>query len=319
MSHPDGTGMNRRLAEKFWNRLPPNLRGMLLMAFSACMVALLHTIVRHLTQDFHPMQVALFRTAVPFVVLIPMLVRTGRRTGTNWWRTNRPGLQMARGVLGAVAMVSWFYSLSLIPVGNATAISFSVVVFASIGAVVFLHERVGLRRCLAIAVGIAGTLIIVRPGAEGFNLGALAAVVSSVFWAATLLVIKVLARSDSSATIVFYSSVYFTAFVTPFAIYFWRWPSLEQLALMVLIGLMALLGQLALTMAMKEAEATAVMPMDFTRLLWAAAVGYLWFGEFPDIWTWIGGAVVFASTLYITYRESRYRKPSVAEDPGPPH
>jgi len=90
--------------------------------------------------------------------------------------------------------------------------------------------------------------------------------------------------------------------------YYWVWPTPEQFVLLVGLGLMALVAHLAMARAMKEAEATAIMPMDFTRLLWAAAAGYLWFGEFPDLWTWVGGCVVFASTVYITYRESRTKQ-----------
>lgn len=285
---------------------------MALMAVFACLVALLHTIVRALSTEIHPMQIAFFRTVAPLTVLVPMLIRQGRRSGTTWWRTSRPGLQFLRGIMGAAAMVTWFYSLSLIPVGDATALSFSVVIFASVGAMVFLGERVGPRRWMAIAVGLVGTLIIVRPGVQAINLGALAALISSVFWAATLLVVKVLARTDSGMTIVFYSSIYFTLFASAPAIYFWVWPTPEQLGLMVLLGLMALVAHLAMARALKEAETTAIMPVDFTRLLWAAAAGYLWFGEFPDFWTWVGGAVVFVSTLYITYRESRIKPPAAA-------
>ena len=293
---------------------------MALMAFSACAVATLHTIARALTADYHSMQIAFVRTTVPLFFLIPMLVRQSRRTGASWWHTTRPGVQLLRGVTGAVAMMSWFLSLSMIPVGDATAITFSVVIFASIGAVVFLGERVGPRRVAAIVVGLIGTLIIVRPDVDNLNMGAMVALVSSIFWASTLLIVKVLARTESSPTIVFYASVYFTVFVTPFAIYFWKWPTPTDAVLMIITGILALLGQLALTGAMRLGEATAVVPVDFTRLLWAAGIGYFWFGEFPDLLTWVGGAVVFGSTLYITYRESRLRKPVVSEDPaGAPH
>lgn len=319
MSLPDDVGATRQTPTAFWIRLSPNLRGMLLMAVSACLIALLHTIVRKLSADIHPMQIALFRTVVPLVVLVPMLVHQGRKSQTVWWRTARPGLQLLRGVMGAAAMVTWFFSLSLIPVGDATALSFSVVIFASVGAVVFLGERVGLRRWVAIAIGLAGTLIILRPGVQSINLGSLVALISSLFWAATLLVVKVLARSDSGMTIVFYSSVYFTVFASVPAIYFWVWPTTDQLALLVLLGLMALVAHLAMARALKEAETTAILPIDFTRLLWAAAAGYLWFGEFPDLWTWVGGAVVFASTVYITFRESRIKTPVAAAGPNISH
>ena len=300
----------------FWNHLTPNMRGMVLMAGFAGLNAIMHTMVRFLSAEIHPMEIAFFRTIVPLIILIPMLMRQGRKTGAVWWRTARPGLQVVRGVMGATAMVTWFYSLSMIPVGDATALSFSVVIFASIGAILFLGEKVGIRRWAAIGIGLLGTLIILQPGAQAINLGAAVALVSSLFWAGTLLVVKVLTRSDSGMTIVFYSSVFFTLFAAGPAFYYWTWPTGEQLALMITIGLMALVGHLAMAKALKEAEATAIMPIDFTRLLWAAAAGYLWFGEFPDLWTWIGGAVVFASTIYITYRESRSKSPVAAVSQG---
>ncbi len=263
------------------------------------------------------MQAAFFRTIVPLVILTPILMRQG----PGWWRTTRPGLQFLRGLVGGISMLTWFYALALIPVGDATALSFTVVIFASMGAVVVLGERMGARRWAAIAVGIVGTLIILRPGADGLSVGALVVLVSSLFWAAALLTVKVLARTDSSITIVFYSSIYFTILAGIPAAYYWRTPDLEQFALMVSVGLLATVAQLAMTGALKIAETTAIMPMDFTRLLWAAGLGYIWFGEFPDLWTWTGGAIVFASTIYITYRENRAAKVDQGDHPanGPPH
>ncbi len=287
------------------------------MAVFAGVVSLGHVIARHLSQDFHPMQAAFFRTIVPLVVLTPILMRQG----PGWWRTTRPGLQFFRGLVGGISMLTWFYALALIPVGDATALSFTVVIFASMGAVVVLGERMGARRWAAIAVGIVGTLIILRPGTDGLSVGALVVLISSLFWAAALLTVKVLARTDSSITIVFYSSIYFTILAGIPAAYYWRTPDPEQFALFVSVGLLATVAQLAMTGALKIAETAAIMPMDFTRLLWAAGLGYIWFGEFPDLWTWAGGAIVFASTIYITYRENRAAKVEQGDHPanGPPH
>ncbi len=284
-----------------WLTLPANTRGILLMSVFAGTVSLGHVIARHLTQEFHPMQVAFFRTFVPLVILTPILMSTG----SGWWHTTRPGLQLLRGLIGGISMLTWFYTLSLIPVADATALSFTVVIFASLGAVFLLGERMGRHRWTAIFFGLVGTLIILRPFDIGLNLGALIALVSSVLWAAALICVKILSRTESSVTIVFYSSVYFTILAGIPAAYFWITPELPQLGLLICVGLLATIAQLCMTGALKIAETTAVMPMDFTRLLWAAALGFIWFGEFPDPWTWIGSIIVFASTAYITYRENR--------------
>ena len=100
-------------------------------------------------------------------------------------------------------------------------------------------------------------------------------------------------------------SVTFSVLTIGPAIYYWTWPTFEQFGLLCSVGLLTLIAQMSMTTAIRDAETTAVMPIDFTRLIWASAVGYIWFGEFPDLWTWIGGSIVFVSTLYITYRESR--------------
>lgn len=311
-SRPAGT--YRAGLSAFWDRLTPNLRGMMLMGLFACAISISHTIVRALSAEIHPFEIALFRTVLPMFVLVPMLIRQGRRTGVTWWRTTRPGLQVIRGIFGGASMMAWFYTLSLIPVGDATALSFTVVIFASVGAVVVLGEKVGIRRWTAIAIGLIGTLIILRPGAQAVSLGAVTAIASSLLWAAALLTVKILARGDSNVTIVFYSSVIFTFLTAPPALYFWTWPSGAQALMLLAIGGLTLVAQLSMTAAVRAADTTAVMPMDFTRLLWASAVGFVWFGEFPDLWTWIGGGVVFISTLYISYRESRTSRPNAGQD-----
>ena len=250
------------------------------------------------------MQIAFFRTLVPLLILTPILMREG----SGWWQTTRPGLHLLRGIVGGISMLAWFYALSLIPVAEATALSFTVVIFASLGAVIFLRERMGKHRLTAIILGVIGTVVILRPGISNINLGALFALISSIFWAAALLSVKVLSRTDSSKTIVFYSSVYFTILAVFPAAFNWTNPTLEQLSLLISVGALTTVAQLSMTSALKIAETTSIMPMDFTRLMWAAALGYVWFGEFPNFSTWIGSIIVFTSTAYIIYRENRQAK-----------
>ena len=298
-----------------WGQFSKNFRGMLLMGVSAAVLSISHTLVRGLSAEIHPMQIGLFRTVIPLFLLIPMLIHQGKQNGELWWRSSQPGLQLVRGVFGGLAMMTWFYALSRIPVGDATALSFTVVIFTTVGAALIFREQVGVHRWSAVAIGIIGTMVILRPGIETISLGAIVAIISSFFWAAALLSVKVLSRSDSPTTIVFYSSLTFTAITAGPAVYYWSWPTWEQLVLLCLVGLLAFTAQMCVTTAIREAETTAVMPIDFTRLIWASALGYLWFGEFPDTWTWVGGFVVFISTVYITYRESRTNTPDISSGP----
>jgi len=209
-----------------------------------------------------------------------------------------------RSVAGVGALLTYYFGLSQVPVADATALSFSVIIFSAIGAAIILNERVGIRRWGAIMLGLLGTIIILRPGIQVVSNGVLSILLSTILWAGAWLMVKILARDNSSVTIVFYSSLYFLILSLPFALWHWVWPTWAQFGELLLIGVMAALGMLCTTESLKLGEASAVMPFDFTRLIWAAAIGYLYFGEFPDIWTWIGGAIVFVSTFYITYREA---------------
>jgi len=278
------------------------LKGVAYMALAGFLVALMHVLVREISKNVHPIEIAFFRNVTGFVMLLPFLLRQDR----THWKSKQPKLQLFRAVIGACALMSWFTCLSMLPVADATAISFVTVLFVTVGAALFLGEKVGIRRWAAIIVGFVGTLIIIRPGSGIFGAGALVALGSTVFWATALLCVKVLSRTDSSVTMVFYANVYFTVFSFIPALFFWTWPTPEQLGLMVVVGVMATLGHLCMATALRTTEATIVAPVDYTRMLWAAGVGYMVFGEFPDVWTWVGGTVIFLSTVYITYRESRH-------------
>jgi drug/metabolite transporter (DMT)-like permease len=279
------------------------IKGVAYMATAGVLITMMHVLVREVSRDIHPIEIAFFRNVVGFVMLIPFLLRQDRAQ----WKSKQPKLQFFRAIIGVCALMSWFTCLSMMPVADATAISFVTVLFVTVGAALILGEKVGVRRWTAIAVGFVGTLIIVRPGSGVFGPGALVALASTVFWATSLLCVKVLSRTDSSVTMVFYANVYFTIFSFVPALFFWTWPTIEMFGLLVIIGVMATLGHLCMATALKTTDATIVAPVDYTRMLWAAGLGYLVFGEFPDAWTWVGGTVIFLSTVYITYREARRR------------
>ncbi len=281
-----------------------NFNGLLYMLAAAAVVSAMHVLVRDLAQEIEPFVIVFFRCVVVLIVLTPFLLRQDRSA----WKSKRPGLQLARGVVGLGAMLTWFYALSVVPVGDATALSFTAVLFASLGAVFILGEAMGPRRWGALLVGFVGTAIILRPGFQEISFGYLVVLASTVMWAGALLIVKVLSRDDSPVTIVFYSSVYFTPTSFIVALFYWQWPTWEQLAWMIVVGVLAAVAHLCMAKAMQQGDASAVMPADFTRLVWAAGLGYLAFGEFPDLWTWVGGIVIFLATLYITYREARLNR-----------
>jgi len=279
-------------------------RGVLLMLAAAGTVACMHSLVRLASQELHPFQVAFLRSLIPFLLMLPLLLR--KAPGT--WRSRVPGLQLAMGALGAAAMLVWFTGLHMVPVAEATALAFFANVVVVAGAALLLGEKVGPRRWAAVAVGLLGALIIVRPGVAVVDPGALVVLASSLLWAGTLLLMKRVSRVDDSVTLVLYSSFYTTLFALPFALWFWQWPAAATWLVIGAIGCLAAVSHLLSAEAFKQADASLVMPLDYTRLLWAAAIGFLLFGEFPDLWTWVGGGVIVASACYISYREARLRR-----------
>ena len=176
-------------------------------------------------------------------------------------------------------------------------------------AIPILGEMVGLRRWAAIAVAFSGTILIIRPGFESLGMGSALALVAAFGWAVVVLIMRSLGRTESAVTITAYMSLLMAPLAFVPALFVWTWPTLDQLRWLILIGVVGNLGQLCLSQALKEADTHVVMPMDFFRLIWIAAIAYLAFHEVPDLLTWIGGAVILASGAYITYRE----RPSVQQ------
>ena len=131
------------------------------------------------------------------------------------------------------------------------------------------------------------------------NPGALLVVASSVVWAGAMILIKILGRTESSVTTTLYMALFMAPASLAPALFVWQWPAPETWVWLVLIGGFGVVGHLSLAQALKEADATRVLPVDFTRLLWASLLGFIIFGEIPDLWTWVGGAVIFAATTYV--------------------
>lgn len=271
------------------------------MLAATAVMTCMHASVRHVSEGLHPFEIAFFRNLFGLVTIVPLAWRAGLAS----LATRQPGLQVARSAFGLFAMLSWFYGLSVVPIADATALSFTAVIFGSVGAALFLGERMHVRRWTAAVVGLAGALVILRPGFEEVDAGSLLVLFSSVCWAAALLTVKRLSRTDTTVCIVAWNSMLLTVLSLPAALAVWTWPSPVELGWLALIGALATVGHLAMTSAFKAADATVVFPVDYTRLVWASLLGYLAFGDPLDGWTWAGGTIIFASTTYLAVRERR--------------
>ncbi len=283
-----------------------NLRGILMVLIATAMFGAMAGGVRQVAgTGMHPFEIAFFRNLFGFIALSPFLFRYGLAP----LRTKRYGFLALRGILNATSMTLFFVALTLIPMAKVSALNATTPLFATLLAIVLLGERMGVRRWIGLFIGFAGAMVILRPGLEMIDLGSAYSILSAAIWAGAIIVIKSLSRTESSLTITIYGVLFLMPFTLVPALFVWQWPTLTQLGWLAALGSVGTMGHLAFAQAMQHADASLVVPFDFTKLLWAALIGLVFFGEVPSIWTWIGGAAIFASATYIAYRE-RHSQPT---------
>jgi len=270
------------------------MRGILLMLFAALSITAMNVTIRQISQELHVFEIAFFRHLFGTIVLLPLIARAPMTR----LRTRRLDLHAMRAVLNLASMLVFLYGLTLIPLAEVTALSFTSPLFASALAVIFLKEVMGPRKLVSLVIGFLGALIILRPGFQEVGIGSLCILASSAIWACALICIKVAARTESSVTATIYGAMLQAPMSLLAAFFVWQWPTLDQLAVLVMIAAFGSFSQVALTQAFVYADATLVLPADFTKLIWASLAGYLLFAEIPGNWTILGAAIICAGVLY---------------------
>jgi drug/metabolite transporter (DMT)-like permease len=262
----------------------------------------------------HPWEVAFFRNFFSLVVMAPWILKAG----VAGLRTARLPLYTLRAFVGMVSMLCWFWSVALLPIAEATALGFTAPFFTTILAAVILGEVVRLRRWTAVLVGFVGTLIILRPGSSDLPaFGAAVALAAACTQAGSTIMIKTLSRTESPNAIVAYMTIYLTPMSLVPALFVWSDPTWEQLGWLALIGAVGTFSHLCFTRALGAADASAIVPIDFARLVFVALIGMFFFNQIPSVWTWVGSAVIFASGLYVIRREAMAAREGRIKHPPP--
>ncbi len=271
------------------------------MMLACALFAAMTGLVRHVADSgVHPWEIAFFRNFFSLVVMGPWLVRAGLAG----LKTARLKLYTLRAAVGVLSMMAWFWSVSLLPITEATALGFTAPFFTTIMAALILHEVVRLRRWTAVIVGFLGTLVILRPHTGDIPaLGAGVALFAAATQAASTIMVKTLSRTESPNAIVAYMGIYLTPMSLVPALFVWSWPSGAMIGWMALIGLVGTLAHLCFTRALKAMDASLLAPLDFARLVFVAIIGMVVFDQIPSVWTWVGAAVIFASGVYVVRRE----------------
>jgi drug/metabolite transporter (DMT)-like permease len=281
--------------------LGPALTAALLMVAAAAVTSMQGLLIRVAADSgIHAFEIAFFRSFFGFVAMAVVVLATTRRV---------PRVTALRPLGGSslfhlMAMLSFFYGMAMMPLAESAALTFTAPLFGTLAAALFLGERVHARRWIAILVGFLGVLVVLRPGMVPVGIGPALVLFSTVAFAGVTVLVKRMTATEATTSVVFYQSLFVSVLTLPAALPVWTTPDPTMLAWLALIGALSTAGWLCFTRAFALADASALLPLEFTRLPFVALLGYLAFGEVPDVWVWVGAAVIFASGLAIAHREN---------------
>ncbi len=284
-------------------------RGALLMLGATALFTIMSAIVKGVSDSIHFIEVMFFRSAFALPVMAVIVAR-----GRNWGllRTRRFPAHVVRAFTGTMAQGCSFYALTVLPLAEQTALTYTTPLFVTLLSIPFLGEKVGIHRWSAVLLGFA-VIMVIALGEGAFQGGGLpdrvmaigmAVAVSQGIWSAmTTLLVRSLSASESSATIVLWQSLLMTGFTLALLPFFWTTPSPLEWVLLILVGLVGGVAQIMLTEAYASAQVSALGPYSYTSILWSVAIGWVVFSDSPGWSTLAGAALIVASGLYILHRE----------------
>jgi len=275
------------------------LNGIGLMIIATVLFSVMHASIKYMSSSLHPFEIAFFRNLFGLIVIAPWFIKYGLEP----LKTKKIKLHMARSFFNVIAMLSFFYSLSIAPLADVASLAFTAPLFASILAVVFLKEIIGIKRIMAIILGFIGAIIVIDPVYSSINNGHILTLLSASVWSVSLIIIKILGRTESSVTITSYMVLIMIPLSGIAAYFYWETPTINDLIFLIIIGISGTSAQMLLAQALRQGDTSIIMPFDFLKLIWAVGIGYLFFFEVPSLNTWLGSIIIFLSTLYIAYRE----------------
>ncbi len=283
-----------------WQGLSGNARGSIWLIMGGLLATIMITGIKFVGQRLPVLEILFFRQMFVFIMLGPVLVKEFPGA----FRTKRPRMHLARCAVSIVAMTTGFTAIVHLPLAEATAISFSRALFATLLAVVILKELVGVRRWIATFIGFFGVLIIVRPSPEEINFYAVLALFSAALVACNLIMTKTLSATERPTTIMAYHAGTLTIAYAGPAWWLWIQPTIAEITFIIGIAVLMSAVQYCMIRGYKEAQASAAQPLEYVRLLYAAGIGFAVFGEIPTSWTWAGAALIIGSSLYTIKRNA---------------
>ena len=286
---------------RFFKLQSSQTKTIILYILSIVLFSIMNIFIRKAAENLHVFEVVFFRNLLAFIVMLPIL----KSTGLVAIKMNNTKLFFMRSFIGAIGMVAGFTSLTLITFAQRTAISFSQPIFVTIGATIFLGEIIKARRIAAIIIGIIGMLIIVQPGVNSFSFGIMLAIIAALAGSLNALIVKKQTLTDTPQAIVTWMVIILIPITFIPAIPVWEWPSFETWLYLWGIAIVGTLAHFSWTKSYSMADITSLEPIEFIKLPIMALLGWMIFSEIPGTWTWVGGLIIFMSTIYISHREAK--------------
>lgn len=293
-------------------RLSKNQQSFLLKIGSMFFLSAMNIALRILSDDLHSTQIVVMRHV--WSIILILLWSSWLARGIPQFHSKRMSGHFWRATFGICAMEMWFYSISIMNVTLATALSFTTPIFSTILAIIFLGEKAGIRRWSAIIIGFIGMLIILRPDVSGVSNAGWIVIGASILMACSGVMVKGLTSSESPETIVFYMSLFMLIWSIPVAVPFWQSFTLYHTGMAFIIASCSTLAHLLIARALMTTEISVFAPFDFMRLVFTAALAYMFLGETIDTYTITGSAVIIASSIYIAYREAKLKKSAILKE-----
>ncbi|WP_292293357.1 DMT family transporter [Marivita sp.] len=292
------------------------VKGILWMVATGLCFVTVTALVKTLGGRVPAAESAFLRYVIGLVFLIPVWreLTAVRLTG------RQKKLFAVRGLVHSLGVILWFFAMTRIPIAEVTAMNYLNPVYVTILAVFVLGEKLALRRAMAVVAALVGALIILRPGFRELDLGHVAMLGTALLFAGSYLIAKIVSGELPASMVVALLSITVTIGLAPFAFAVWVTPSLMDLAILAAVACFATAGHYTMTLAFAAAPVTVTQPVTFLQLVWSVLLGMAFFAEPADPWVILGGGVIMASVIFITWREARLRKvhrtPTVNETKG---
>ena len=279
------------------------IRAIAFMMVGGLSMVLMQASVKLLSDALHPFVITLFRALFVFIIILPILLWNGLGTV----KTSSVKLQVIRGGVGGVCMLCMFTGFSLVSLPEATSLLFTVPIFATILSVMFLSERVGIKRWGAIFLGFAGILVITRPDVS-LNLGHLLLLSSAILWSISIVIAKKLTEKDTIISITFWQAMGCVPLALIASLFVWEMPTLTQLLYLLGIAGLGTLGHALVYASLKLGKVSFLLPLDYIRIIWSTLLGFLLFGSLPTLYLYAGTFLIISATAFISYREIQKNK-----------